>query len=161
MPSSAGPKERVSGIISLLFENWPLTLISVGHASKTVSLHKLCQGMLLKTYQRSCSLSKFFPSLEDVVMLCRNEESATNTEADLTPKPVLNAACRSDLPRNTSLSVLSGPRKTPGPRQQSASIPSPTLYRFCGVRSHRANSECPAYGTICTACNQPHYFAEV
>ena len=73
-----------------------------------------------------------FPQLEAVVALCRSEESACNTEADLSSKPALNAAVR-----------------------------SPALCRYCGGRPHRSRSDCPAYGKTCSLCNRRHHFPQV
>ena len=73
-----------------------------------------------------------FPQLEAVVALCRSEESACNTEADLSWKPALNAAVR-----------------------------SPALCRYCGGRPHRSRSDCPAYGKTCSLCNRRHHFPQV
>ena len=73
-----------------------------------------------------------FPQLEAVVALCRSEESACNTEADLSSKPALNAAVR-----------------------------SPALCRYCGGRQHRSRSDCPAYGKTCSLCNRRHHFPQV
>ena len=73
-----------------------------------------------------------FPQLEAVVALCRSEESACNTEADLSSKPALNAAVR-----------------------------SPALCRYCGGRPHRSRLDCPAYGKTCSLCNRRHHFPQV
>ena len=95
-----------------------------------------------------------YQAIKDVIARCRSEESATNTEADLTSKPVVNAARRADPPCKTSSGVRSAPRKT----QPSS---TKTICRFCGGRPHRTRSDCPAYGTTCTAYNRLHHFAEV
>ena len=57
----------------------------------------------------------------------------------------------------------SAPRTTPSPRRQPASTPpaTKTVCRFCGGRPHQTRSECPAYGTKCTACNRLHHFSDV
>ena len=73
-----------------------------------------------------------FPQLEAVVALWSSEESACNTEADLSSKPALNAAVR-----------------------------SPALCRYCGGRPHRSRSDCPAYGKTCSLCNRRNHFPQV
>ena len=98
-----------------------------------------------------------FPRLEDVVARCRSEEYATNTEADLTSKPVVSAARRSDPPRNTSSGVRSALRTTPNPRPQ----PSTPAATKTVCRPHQTRSECPSYSTKCTACNRLHHFVDV
>ena len=73
-----------------------------------------------------------FPQLEAVVALCRSEESACNTEADLSSKPALNAAVRSPalcrycgLRSPTPLSLgLSGLREDMLALQSAPSLPS-------------------------------------
>ena len=83
-----------------------------------------------------------FPRLDDVVARCRSEESATNTEAEFTRRALTSA-------------VLSAPRTTPSTslRRHPALSPPATkrVCRFCGGRPHQTRSECPAYGTKCTA----------
>ena len=103
-----------------------------------------------------------FPRLEDVVARCRSEESATNTEAEITRRPALAvyvvSVRRSTL---TSAGRLAPPTR-PSPRLQPSFPPATkTVCWFCGGRPHQIRSECPAYGTKCTACNRLHHFADV
>ena len=104
-----------------------------------------------------------FSRLEDVVARCRSEESATNTEAEFTLRPALAVNALTVRRSALTSAVRSAPRTTPSPRRQPASTPpaTKTVCRFCGGRPHQTRSECPAYGTKCTACNRLHHFADV
>ena len=94
-----------------------------------------------------------FPQLEAVVALCRSEESAEKTDADLASVPALvNAASRSRHPQP------SGPQQQSGHAQEDNSC---SQCRYCGRRSHKARTDCPAYGTTCQSCGKQHHFAEV
>ena len=103
-----------------------------------------------------------FPRLEDVVGRCRSEESATNMEAEITRRPALAVNVASVRRSALTSAGRSAPTTTPSPRLQP---PTPsatkTVCRFCGGRPHQTRSECPAYGTKCTACNRLHHFADV
>ena len=102
-----------------------------------------------------------FPQLQAVVALCRSEESASNTEADLSAKPALNAATRKPGAQRRSQTSLSGPRTTQDKASSSPSAGSPALCRYCGGRPHRSRSDCPAYGKTCSLCNRRHHFPRV
>ena len=103
-----------------------------------------------------------FPQLKAVVALCRSEESACNTEADLSSKPALNAAARQPGPPRRSQTPLSGLRTTQDKASStSSSVRSPALCRYCGGRPHRSRSNCPAYGKACSLCNRRHHFPRV
>ena len=99
-----------------------------------------------------------FPRLEDVVARCRSEECATNTEAEFTRRQALAVNVVS-VRRSTLTSA--GRSASPSPRlQPSTPRATKTVCRFCGGRPHQSRSECPAYGTKCTACNWLHHFAD-
>ena len=102
-----------------------------------------------------------FPRLEDVVARCRSEESATNMEAEITHRPALAVNVISVRRSALTSAGRSAPTTTPSPRLQPSTPPATkTVSRFCGGRPHQTRSECPAYGTKCTACNRLHHFAD-
>ena len=103
-----------------------------------------------------------FPRLEDVIARCRSKESATNTEAEFTCRPVLAVNVVSVRRSALTTAGRSAPTTTPSPRLQPSTPPATkTVCRFCGGRPHQTRSKCPAYGTKCTACNRLPYFANV
>ena len=79
-----------------------------------------------------------FPALKDVLALCRAEESAEHTDADLTSKPSVNAASRSRRPQPS-------PSKS-SPQQSGHAHASPKhdKCKYCGGRSHKTRTDCPA-----------------
>ena len=65
---------------------------------------------------------------------------------------LVNAASRSRPPQP------SGPQQHKGHAQEDNSC---SQCRYCGGRSHKARTDCPAYGTACQSCGKQHHFAEV
>ena len=96
-----------------------------------------------------------FPALKDVLTLCRAEESAEHTDADLTSKPSVNAASRSRRPEPSPSKCSSQQSGHPHVSQEHGNC------KYCGGRSHKTRTDCPAYGTTCTSCGKKHHFAAV
>ena len=123
---------------------------------------RIMAGVASEDLRKKLLAINLFPRLEDVVARCRSEESATNTEAEITRRPALAVNVVS-VRRSASTSAgRSAPTTTPSPRLQPSTPPATkTVCRFCGGRPHQTRSECPAYGLKCTACNRLHHFADV
>ena len=85
--------------------------------------------------------------------LCRSEESAKKTDADLASAPALvNAASGSRHLQPSGLQQQSGHAQEEN---------SCNKRRYCGGRSHKARTDCPAFGTTCQSCGKQHHFAEL
>ena len=75
-----------------------------------------------------------FPNLKAVLSICRAEESAENTDADLASIPTsVNAASQSRQPQP------SGPQQQSGHAQEDNN--SCSQRRYCGGRSHKARTD--------------------
>ena len=100
---------------------------------------------------------------KDVVARCRSEESATNTEAEITRRPALAVNVVSVRRFALTSAGRSAPTTPPSPRLEPSTLPATkkTVCRCCGGRPQQTRSECPAYGIKCTACNRLHHFADV
>ena len=110
-------------------------------------------GVRCKGFRKKLLALTPFPQLEAVVALCRSKESAEMTDADLASVPALaNAASRSRHP------LPSRPQQQSGHAQEDNSC---SQCRYCGGRSHKARTDCPAYGSTCQSCGKQHHFAEV
>ena len=111
-------------------------------------------GVRLAALRRKLLAIDPFPALKDVLAICHAEVSAEHTDANLTSKPFVNAASRSRRPHLQP----SGPQQQSGHPQEDNSC---SQCRYCGGRSHKARTDCPAYGTTCQSCGKQHHFAEV
>ena len=96
-----------------------------------------------------------FPALKDVLAVCRAEESAEHTDADLTWKPSVKAASCSRRPEPSTSKCSLQQSGHPHVSQEHGKC------KYCGGRSHKTRTDCPAYGTTCTSCGKKHHFAAV
>ena len=103
-------------------------------------------GVASENLRKKLLAIKPFPRLEDVVARCRSEESATNTEAEITRRPALAVNVVSIRRSALTSAGRSAPTTTPSPRPQPSTPPATkTDCGFCGGRPHQTRSECRAY----------------